>query len=94
MTDGEISTLPNGKPAGSAKPLNRMLKVLVEHQVATLSEALVMASQVPARELGLRKGRLQAGFDADLAVLDGDFRAILTIVAGEVVFEAEGMHVI
>jgi len=33
--------------------------------------------------LGLRKGRIAPGYDADLAVLDADLRVVATIVGGE-----------
>ena len=83
-TDGETSRLPDGSPGGSAIFLNKMLKVLVKAGVR-LSDAVKMASQVPADMLGVRKGRLQAGCDADLVVLDEEYRATLTIIAGSIV---------
>ena len=49
-----------------------------------LTEAAMMASLVPARVLGLAdRGRLAAGFRADLAVLDERFAPLETVVAGE-----------
>jgi N-acetylglucosamine-6-phosphate deacetylase len=48
-----------------------------------LREAALMASLVPARLLGLRdRGRLAAGFRADLALLDSGLRPMATLVAG------------
>ncbi len=83
-TDGETSRLPDRSPGGSAILLNKMLKVLVKEGVR-LSDAVKMSSQVPAGFLGVRKGRLQAGYDADLVVLDEEYRATLTIIAGNIV---------
>jgi N-acetylglucosamine-6-phosphate deacetylase len=49
-----------------------------------LVEAATMASLVPARVLGLRdRGRLAAGYRADVAVLDGRLLPLATYVAGE-----------
>jgi len=48
-----------------------------------LAEAAMMASLVPARLLGLTdRGRLAAGFRADIAVLDPRFEPLETLVAG------------
>ena len=52
-----------------------------------LPEAAAMASLVPAQLLGLTdRGRLEPGYRADLAVLDGNLRPLETVVAGKVVW--------
>jgi len=52
-----------------------------------LPEAAAMASLVPALLLGLTdRGRLEPGYRADLAVLDGNLRPLETLVAGKVVW--------
>lgn len=52
-----------------------------------LPEAAAMASLVPAKLLGLTdRGRLEPGYRADLAVLDGNLRPLETVVAGKVVW--------
>ncbi len=86
LTDGETSRLPDGRPAGSAQLLNQMLKILVQVAGVPFSEAVKMASQVPARVLGVNKGRLEAGRDADLVVMDTDFCVRMTFVAGSAVY--------
>jgi N-acetylglucosamine-6-phosphate deacetylase len=49
-----------------------------------LAEAVLMASLVPARVLGLEdRGRLSPGFRADLAILDADLRCVETVAAGK-----------
>jgi N-acetylglucosamine-6-phosphate deacetylase len=51
-----------------------------------LREAVLMASLVPARVLGLEdRGRLSPGLRADLAVLDTDLRCVETVAAGKTV---------
>jgi N-acetylglucosamine-6-phosphate deacetylase len=87
-TDGEISTLPDGRPAGAYKLLNQELKVLVESKTASFEDALTMASRVPAEMLGIRKGRIIPGFDADLVILNDHYMPELTMVAGKVVYSS------
>jgi len=53
-----------------------------------LEEALVPATRVPADVLGLRKGRLAPGYDADIVLLDDDYRPVLTTEEGEVIYHA------
>jgi N-acetylglucosamine-6-phosphate deacetylase len=45
--------------------------------------AVKMASENPARMLGLKKGRLAVGYDADMIVVDGDFNLIRAISRGK-----------
>lgn len=74
--------------AGSILTLNDALKNMVEFTGCPAHEAVSMATLNPARLLGIadHKGRLDAGFDADLAVFGNNFEPLLTIVGGEVVF--------
>ena len=46
-----------------------------------------VCSRNPARLLGLNKGRIAPGVDADLIVLGDDLELRYTIVAGEIIFE-------
>ena len=88
-TNGEISTLPDGRPAGAYKLLNQHIQVLVEQKAATFNEALSMATRVPATMLGLKKGQLKTGLDADLVVMDDAYQPVLTLVAGKIVYESQ-----
>ncbi|MFC1693841.1 amidohydrolase family protein, partial [Candidatus Latescibacterota bacterium] len=53
----------------------------------SLADAVTMASTTPATILGLQdnKGRLEAGFDADICVLDRIYVNKLTIIKGNIV---------
>jgi N-acetylglucosamine-6-phosphate deacetylase len=47
--------------------------------------ALVNAvTKIPARKLGIPKGELREGYDADIVIFDEKFSIISTIVRGEV----------
>ncbi len=86
---GETSRFPDGALAGSAMVLNQMLRVMVERVGVTFAEAVRMASDVPAQVLGLRKGRLAPGYDADVVVLKGDYQPALTVIGGQVVHQQD-----
>lgn len=76
----------DGVLAGSALPLDRAVRNLVEYTGCSLVEAIEAATSVPADLLGLTdRGRVAAGCRADLALLDpsGELRA--TIVGGRCV---------
>jgi N-acetylglucosamine-6-phosphate deacetylase len=90
VADGTVR-LANGTLAGSVLLMDEAVRNLVRWTEATPAEALAMASEVPAAVLGLaRSGRLVAGFDADLALLDAELRVTATIVGGEDVNAREG----
>jgi N-acetylglucosamine-6-phosphate deacetylase len=74
--------------AGSILTMNVALRNMVEFSGCPPHEAVAMATLVPARLLGLdgQKGRLQPGFDADIAVFSPDFEPLLTVAGGTVVF--------
>jgi N-acetylglucosamine-6-phosphate deacetylase len=71
--------------AGSATLLNQMIPVLTDVVGIPLPEAIRMTSLNPARVLNLdgRKGSLEAGKDADLAIFNPDFSAWRTMIAGQ-----------
>jgi N-acetylglucosamine-6-phosphate deacetylase len=85
---GETSRFLDGALAGSAMVLNQMLRVVVDKVGLSFSDAVGMASDVPAQVLGLRKGRLTEGYDADVVVLDDEYEPYLTVIGGQVVYEA------
>jgi N-acetylglucosamine-6-phosphate deacetylase len=89
VQNGEAK-LADGTLAGSVLTLNRAVGNMVRLSGVSLADAVRMASQTPAEILGLgnQKGRLAAGWDADLTVLDPQFDVSLTIVAGKEVYRA------
>ncbi|MDH7487350.1 MAG: N-acetylglucosamine-6-phosphate deacetylase [Anaerolineae bacterium] len=70
--------------AGSTTLVSQMVPILVEVVGIPLAEAVRMASLTPARVIGLddRKGSLEPGKDADIAIFDDDFTCWRTMISG------------
>lgn len=70
--------------AGSTLRMNRGLKILIEEAMVPVDAAINSCTLNPARCIGAdrTKGRIAAGCDADLAVLDGDYNVIQTWCRG------------
>jgi N-acetylglucosamine-6-phosphate deacetylase len=73
--------------AGSTTLLNRMVPVLRDAAGIPLPEAVRMVTLTPARIIGVdrRKGSIEAGKDADIAVFDDDFSAWDVVIGGDLV---------
>jgi N-acetylglucosamine-6-phosphate deacetylase len=71
--------------AGSSTLLNQMLPILTDVVDIPLPEAVRMVSLNPARVIGFedRKGSLEAGKDADIAIYEDDFTAWRTMIGGQ-----------
>ena len=87
---GIQSLLDNGTIAGSMLTLNLGVKNMIDYGEADVWEAVAMATCNPAAAIGIsdRKGSLEAGMDADIAIFDADFNTKATIIGGRTVFEA------
>lgn len=85
VEDGVGMLLDRTAFAGSTTLLNGMIPILTGVVGLPLVEAVRLASLTPARVIGLdkRKGSLEPGKDADLAVFDDDFTAWRTMIGGE-----------
>lgn len=71
--------------AGSTLNLNRGLKIMVEDAMIPFDAALNSCTINPARCLGVdhRKGKLVAGHDADIVVLEDDYEVCQTYCRGK-----------
>ena len=88
----EIELYPDGSAhltstkglAGSTLRINEGLKVLVEKALVPFDYALNACTINPARLLGVdnRKGKLVAGYDADIVVLNDDYSVAQTYTKG------------
>ena len=82
--------LRDGTIAGSVLTMISAVKNMRGHTDAPLHEIINCASRNPARVIGIdnKKGSLNVGMDADVAVFDDKFNILKTIIGGEVKYEA------
>lgn len=93
MKDG-ICRDQAGRLAGSSLTMDQGIKNLGEWLTELgnqdLRQIISMATLQPAQLLGLKmKGKIEKGYDADLALLDSDLTVRKTWVEGELVYDAE-----
>lgn len=88
ITDGVAARLPNGTLAGAVLTMDAAIRNIIRWTEATPAEALRMATEIPARLLGMSDlGRIAAGAEADLTLFDRELRVVATIVGGRVVYQ-------
>lgn len=70
--------------AGSTLAMNQGLRILIEEALIPVDAAIHSCTVNPARCLGVddRKGKLAAGYDADIVVLEDDYRVLQTYCRG------------
>ena len=85
VKDGKC-TLEDGTIAGSSSFLLDCVKKAIEFGIPE-ADAFRMASQTPAELLGINKGKIEVGYDADFIVLDKDYNLLTTIIEGEVYYQ-------
>jgi N-acetylglucosamine-6-phosphate deacetylase len=87
VVDSTAARLRDGTLAGSVLALDQAVRHVVDWTGSGVAGACRMASEVPARLLGLRtKGRLAAGFDADLVLLDDGLQVRATFREGRRIY--------
>lgn len=74
--------LEDGTIAGSTKSLFDCVKKAQEFGIP-FSDAVKMASETPAKLLGIKKGKIEHSYDADLVVLDKNNNIENVIIRGE-----------
>src|SRR5436189_645054 len=76
--------------AGSAAQMIHLVRTMVSKVNVPLHEAVAMATQNPARAIGLdTKGRLAVGADADLVVLSPELDVLQTFSGGEEILSGQ-----
>ena len=79
---------PEGRLAGSTLSQEIAFRNFVAWSGWTIEDALLGLTLNPAKALKLeKKGVLETGADADIAIIDQQFRVMKTFVAGKLVFE-------
>ncbi|SFE63561.1 N-acetylglucosamine-6-phosphate deacetylase [Peptostreptococcus sp. D1] len=83
--DGETVRLENGNLAGSVLKMIDAVRNLVKWGIASPFEAIQMATQVPARSVGIDSvcGIIEEGRNADILVLDKKFSIIDVYLDGQ-----------
>lgn len=91
IEDGVAKLSDRSALAGSIATADRLIRTLVQQTDIPLRDALRMASETPARIMGIdhRKGTLEKGKDADIIVFNEAIAIQWTIVEGRVVFQRE-----
>jgi N-acetylglucosamine-6-phosphate deacetylase len=85
VCDGVGMMLDRSSFAGSTTLLNQMIPILTEVVDIPLVEAVRMASLTPAGVIGMadRKGSLETGKAADIAIFEDDFTAWHVMIGGK-----------
>ena len=76
IEDGVCKLSDRSALAGSIATMDRLIKTMARVVNVPLNDAVRMASETPARIMGIydRKGSLQRGKDADILILDKDIK--------------------
>jgi N-acetylglucosamine-6-phosphate deacetylase len=87
IEDG-VAKLPDRTAfAGSVATADRLVRNMVRLAELPLTEAVKMATKVPARICGLEGiGELKEGFDADILIFNDDIEIEKTFVKGNCVY--------
>jgi N-acetylglucosamine-6-phosphate deacetylase len=87
LVDDQAARLEDGTLAGAIVVLDQAIRNMVCWAGVTPAEAITMATEVPARLLGLTdRGRIIAGGIADLVLFDEHLEVAATIVSGRQVY--------
>ncbi|MDX5687291.1 N-acetylglucosamine-6-phosphate deacetylase [Clostridioides difficile] len=89
IVKGYEARLENGALAGSVLSLNKMVFNFLDNTNLKVNEAINLASLNPATSLGIndKKGSLEIGKDADIAVFDENLDCKMTLCLGDVVYK-------
>lgn len=89
VKDG-VARLENNSLAGSTLMLDKAVQNLVKWGIASISDAIRMASYNIAESLGVldKTGSIEKGKDADLVILDEDLNVVSTLIKGEMLYSA------
>lgn len=91
IEDGVCKLSDHSALAGSIATMDRLIRTMVQKADIPLEDAVRMASETPAKIMGVydRKGSLQKGKDADLIVMDEDLNIRAVWAMGELIPETD-----
>ncbi len=87
VEDGVCKLADHSSLAGSLATMDKLVQTMVKKAGVPLEDAVRMASETPARLIGIddRKGSLKKGKDADIVILDKELNVRCVFANGEVV---------
>ena len=87
IEDGVCKLADRSALAGSIATMDRLIRTMVQKAEIPLEDAVRMASETPARIMGVadRKGTLERGKDADILSLDDDLNVRAVWAMGKIV---------
>lgn len=87
IEDGVCKLADRSALAGSIATMDRLIRTMVQKAEIPLEDTIRMASETPARIMGVldRKGTLERGKDADIIALDRDLNVRAVWAMGEMV---------
>ncbi|MCJ8208451.1 N-acetylglucosamine-6-phosphate deacetylase [Mucilaginibacter sp. RS28] len=80
---GDRYVMPDGTLSGSSLTMLKAVENCVKEVGIALPEAINMATLYPAQLAGLNKGRLAAGYDADIIIFNDNFEVMGTCLHGK-----------
>lgn len=83
----DSARLADGTLAGSIATPDIALRNIQRFTGCSLRDALETLTSTPASLLGLNKGRIGVGYDADLTVINPGGEVVMTVVGGEIVYQ-------
>ena len=78
--------LVDGTLAGSSAFLLDCVKKAIEIGIPE-EDAFKMATETPANLLGVHKGKIEVGYDADFIFLDENYELMITVIDGEIYYQ-------
>lgn len=87
IEDGVCKLADHSALAGSIATMDRLIRTMVQEVGISLEDTCRMASETPARIIGVdkRKGTLEKGKDADIMMFDTDLNLKCVIAMGRVI---------
>ncbi len=80
---GDRYLMPDGTLSGSCLTMLKAVENCVKHIGIPLAEAINMASLYPAQLVGVNKGKIETGYDADFVVFDNNYSIKSTFLGGK-----------
>ena len=89
IVKNNAARLESGALAGSVSALNSMVSNFYNNTNLSIVEAINLASKNPSEAIGVsdRKGTIEIGKDADIAIFDENLKCKMTICKGDIVYK-------